>query len=248
MWIDSHCHLDYFSNPKETIEEAEKAGVKTIIANSTNLEGLHKVLGLQRQFPNTVKAALGYHPEHIVQDLKEQREKTMEEIVLHAREAIAFGEIGLDFFENTTAEQKEIQAGIFKEFIALSKQFNKPLIVHARGSRAEVLQILLEEKCERVLLHSFVAKEAQTKQLLKTPFFVSVSSGVLKSAWIQDFAKKLPLEKMLLETDSPLEFSGEKCSPAWIPRIAEKVAELKGIEVEKVEGETEQNFHKLFGK
>jgi len=246
MWSDSHCHLDYFPNPAEVIADAEKQGVRTIIANSTTLEGLHKCLALQREFPKTVKAALGYHPQHFAEHSRETVEKTLEEIALHAKEGIGFGEIGLDFDEKTSAGFKELQYSVFRKFISLSKEFNKPLIVHARGSRAEVLKILQDEGCQRVLLHSFVCKQNQLRQLLATPFFVSVGAGVLNSEWIQIFVKELPLERLLLETDSPLEFSGEKCSPAWIPRIAAKIADLKGIEIANVESAVEKNFKSLF--
>ena len=247
MWIDVHCHLDYFQNPELAVEEAVSVGVEKIIANSTTLEGLHKVLALQKQFPENVKAALGYHPTRSVEDSAEKIEETFNHVVQHAPECIAFGEIGLDFEDSTLPEVRQLQVSIFKKFISLGKEFKKPLIVHARGSRSEVLKILLEENAERVLLHSFVAKEKQLKQLLETPFFVSVGAGVLNSAWIQDFARQLPLEKMLLETDSPLEFRGEKCSPAWIPKIAGKIAELKGVGIKEVEEKTFQNFRQLFG-
>jgi len=247
MWIDVHCHLDYFQNPELAVEEAVSVGVEKIIANSTTLEGLHKVLALQKQFPENVKAALGYHPTHFIEDSKQKIEETFNHVIQHAPECIAFGEIGLDFDDKTSQEAKELQISIFKKFISLGREFKKPLIVHARGSRSEVLKILQEEKATRVLLHSFVAKEKQLKQLLALPFFVSVGAGVLNSGWIQDFAKRLPLEKMLLETDSPLEFSGEKCSPAWIPKIAQKIAELKGASLKEVEEKTFQNFRQLFG-
>lgn len=247
MFSDCHCHLDYFESPAQAVLEAEKAGVSTIIANSTTLEGLHKVLALQRQFPKIVKAALGYHPQHFAEHSKAEVEKTLEEIAVHAGECVGFGEVGLDFDGKTTQELKEMQYSVFKKFIALSKEFKKPLIVHARGSRAEVLKILEEESCERVLLHSFVCKEKQMKQLLSTPFLVSVGAGVLNSEWIQLFAKELPLERLLIETDSPLEFNGEKCSPAWAPRIAQKIAELKAIGIVEVEKAVGKNLSKLFG-
>ncbi|MDO8647970.1 MAG: TatD family hydrolase [Candidatus Diapherotrites archaeon] len=248
MWADVHCHFDYFENPAEIIVAAEKAGVKRIIANSTTLEGLHKCLALKMQFPKIISVALGYHPTHIFEDSASKREETMNHIIQHASEAIAFGEVGLDFDEQTSKEEKELQVAIFKKFILLSKEFKKPLIVHARGSRAEVLRILQEENAQKVLLHSFVCKEKQMKDLLKTSFFVSVGAGVLNSEWIQKFAQELPLEKLLLETDSPLEFSGEQCSSVWIPRIASKIAELKGIQAENVQKAAEKNFQALFGK
>ena len=246
MFSDSHCHLDYFPNPAEAIAEARKQGVEKIVANSTNFEGLHKVLALQREFPGTVLAALGYHPTHFAEDSAAKIDETMQEIALHAKEAIAFGEVGLEFDDSTIPEIKETQYSIFRKFISLSKEFSKPLIVHARGARAEVLRILQEENCKKVLLHSFVCKEAQMKQLLKTPFFVSVGAGVLNSEWIQKFAKDLPLEKLLLETDSPLTFGSEKCSPAWIPRIAAKIAELKGLNIQEIEENTQKNFNSFF--
>lgn len=248
MWADVHCHFDYFENPAEIIAEAEKAGVKRIIANSTTLEGLHKCLALKMQFPKNISVALGYHPTHIFEDQQARRDETMNHIIEHASEAIAFGEIGLDFDEQTSKEEKELQFSIFKKFISLSKEFQKPLIVHARGSRAEVLKSLQEENAQKALLHSFVCKEKQMQQLLSTGFFVSVGAGVLNSEWIQKFAQELPLEKLLLETDSPLEFLGEKCTPAWIPKIAEKIAELKKIPASSVQKAVEKNFQELFGK
>jgi len=246
MWVDCHCHFDYFKNPEQTINESLNAGVELIIANSTTLKGLHNVLALQKQFPENIKAALGYHPTHLKEDSKQQIEEALNHIIQHSPECIAFGEIGLDFEEQTSKEEKELQISIFKKFIALGKELKKPLIVHARGSRSEVLRILQEEKAEKVLLHSFIAKEKQLKQLLELPYFVSVGAGVLQNEWIQAFARELPLEKLLLETDSPLTFGEEQCTPAWIPRIAQKIAELKGSGLKEVEEKTTQNFHELF--
>ena len=103
MWIDVHCHLDYFQNPELAVEEAVSVGVEKIIANSTTLEGLHKVLALQKQFPENVKAALGYHPTHFIEDSKQKIEETFNHVIQHAPECIAFGEIGLDF-EDSAAD------------------------------------------------------------------------------------------------------------------------------------------------
>lgn len=234
------------SELKKEIEEAKTKNVSKMISNSTSFQSNEFNLRIQKSFPE-VKAALGLYPLDALELNDAELEKAFKWFEHKATECIAFGEVGMDFKYAKTDSEKEKQEEIFRKFIFLAKKYNKPLIVHSRYAQSQVLKILESEKAEKFLLHSFVDSEKLMKQAAEQGYFVSVGMIILESEEVQARIKEFPLENLLLETDCPIRFSGEKAMPKDIVRIAEKVAELKSIPLEKLGKSLNTNFKRLFG-
>lgn len=248
-WTDIHCHLDYFDNPATVVQEAQQNDVRTIYAQSTTLESQQKVLSLQKQFPQMINVCLGYFPQHVTEDSVSQRAQTLSFMEAHLLECTAIGEVGLDFLEDTTPEQKKIQLETFSTIVDLAVKSNKPLIVHTRGCKKEMLELLVQKKATRVLMHSFVGSPTQLTEIKQQGYFVSVGAGVLEYEWVQKWVKSLPLEHLLLESDGPIDWKEKgTVGPSFIPRIAQKIAEIKGCSLSELHAAVLANEEKLMKK
>lgn len=249
-WTDIHCHLDYFPDPVAAIiQEAQTVGVDSIYAQSTTLESQQRVLFLQKQYPSIVKACLGYYPQHVTEDDPARREKTIAHLKENISSCIAIGEVGLDFLEDTTPDQKKIQLETFSKIADIAIAANKPLIVHTRGCKKEMLELLIQKKAKRVLMHSFVGNENQLRSIIAQGYFVSVGAGVLEYEWVQKWVQLVPLENLLLESDGPIDWKEKgTVSPVYIPRIAQKIAQIKNCPLETVHLAVLANEKKLFKK
>ncbi|MFH1256428.1 MAG: TatD family hydrolase [Candidatus Diapherotrites archaeon] len=246
MFVDSHCHLDWFEEPEKIAKEAKEKGLGYIISCSTNLESVKKNLQLA-ELLGSVKIALALHPSDLLRMNEAEKAEAMQLINENISKAVAVGETGLDFKHAKTAEDKALQGTFFGKFIALAKEKNLPLIVHSRFAESKCIELLEREKCGKVLMHWFKNSEQTLPRLLKLGFFASIGPSVFTDAQAQKLAIELPLDRMLLETDSPVRFSGKTAVPAWIPKIAEKVAELKGVSAKEVAEKTTENAKRLFG-
>lgn len=246
-WMDVHVHVDHFGNAAKSIQEALQQQVTTLLAQSTHLESQQKTLDLAKQFPSTVKACLGYFPRHVHEDSDEIQRQTLDFLETHLPECIAIGEVGLDFVEGMTQANKDRQLVGFNRLIELSNQYDKPLIVHTRGCRAEMLELLGKKSTAPVLLHSFVGGgPAHVKSIIDHEFMVSVGAGVLDKPFVQSWVKQVPIEHLLLETDGPLDW-GDKgiVTSSWIPQIGKQVAFLKGISIEELHACVLDNQQKM---
>ena len=250
MFQDSHCHL-YMLSQKElekALEDASGKEVKEMISCSTSFKSNRDNLYLTENYPE-IKAALGLYPLDAMELSNEEFERAFSYIKNQAKKdfVVAIGEVGLDYKFAKDDVDKERQEYCFRKFISLSKEIEKPIVVHSRYAQSQALKVLQSEKAEKVLMHSFVDSSKLMKQAAEQGYFVSVGMVVLENVEVQDRVKEFPLENILLETDSPIRFNREKAMPADIVRIAEKVAEIKKIPVWQVEEQVEKNFKSLFG-
>ncbi len=246
MFADAHCHLDSFESPGEVIERARSAGISLIVSNSVDLETMEKNLALASRFPE-VEAALGVHPSNALSMGREEIERALSFLKANANKIAAVGETGLDFKHASSAAEKEIQRGLFLRHISLASEYGKPVIVHSRMARRECIEILREQSAEKVLLHWFLCGEKTLSEVIGRKWFYSIGPSVLENAAVQKFAAAVPLEFLVLETDAPVRFSGRTSEPAWIPRVAKKIAELKGVPPEEVASITTENAFSLLG-
>jgi TatD DNase family protein len=256
MFIDSHAHLDFSSYPPEEIPEivrrAEAAGVENIIhiASGEGTASLEGAISVVERFPQ-VYAAAGVHP-HDAALVDEAVIARLKEIARHPK-VLAIGEVGLDFYYEHSPRERQREA--LRRFVALARELKKPLIIHDRDSHEELLQILREEKAREVggVFHCFSADYEFGKKVLEENFLVSFTGIVTfkKAEITQDAAKRLPLEKMLIETDSPfltpVPFRGKRNEPAYVSYVAQKIAELKNLSPEDVGRVTSLNARRLFG-
>ncbi|HRE14627.1 MAG TPA: TatD family hydrolase [Usitatibacteraceae bacterium] len=252
MLVDSHCHLDFPELAAElpaVLARMREAGVTHALTISTTLAGFPGVLAIARAHDN-VWCTAGVHPD----ERRDGREADEDELVAlgaHPK-VVAIGETGLDYFrvEGDTAWQRER----FRRHIRAARRLAKPLVVHTREASSDTLAILREEGADEVggVMHCFTESWEVAEQALALGFHISLSGIVtFKNARdLKDVARRVPLERLLVETDSPylapVPHRGKRNEPAFVRHVAEEVAALKGIDPARVAEATSANFFRLF--
>jgi len=249
--VDSHCHINFDPLDQEVgqvIQRARDNGVNRMLCVSVNMENYPQVLDLARRYDN-VYASVGVHPNE-----QQGREPDVDELVELAGDShvVAVGETGLDYFR--TEKKSEWQINRFKRHIEAAKISNKPLIVHTRDSADDTLELLEQENATDAggVMHCFVEGWQTAKRAMDIGFYISFSGIVtFKSAKeLQEVAKNLPLDRMLVETDSPylapVPHRGKTNEPGYTRHVADFIAELRGISTDVLSEATTANFRKLF--
>lgn len=254
MLVDSHCHLnmiDYAalgSDVNSVIEAAKKNGVQHMLCVGTILDDIPANLLLAEQF-DQISISIGLHPNESI-----EHEPSVEQLISLAAhpKVIAIGETGLDYYRSEG--DLKWQHDRFRVHIQAAKELDKPLIIHTRQAREDTIQILTEEnahECKGVL-HCFTEDWETAKQALDLGFYISFSGIVtFKNATeLQEVAKKVPLDRLLIETDSPylapMPYRGKINQPAYVKQVAEFLAVLRDIPFEQIAEKTTQNFYHLF--
>ncbi len=249
--VDSHCHLNLLEDVGETrevIDRARLAGVSAMLNVSVDLVSLPAVIAPTRQFDN-VYASAGVHP-----NSREEQEPTIDELVDIADDPkiIAIGETGLDYYRSEG--DLEWQRNRFRRHIAAAIQAGKPLIIHARDAWDDTFRILREEDARRAggVMHCFTGNWEQAQIAMELGFYISFSGIVtFKNAQpIQDVARRLPADRMLIETDSPylapVPYRGKPNQPAYVFHVAEYIASLRSCSIDQIADMTTHNFYRLF--
>jgi TatD DNase family protein len=213
-----------------------------------NLEDFPRVLALAEAHPNLF-ASVGVHPDY--ENLAEPQAAQLASLARHPR-VVAIGETGLDYFR--LKGDLEWQRERFRQHIRAARECGKPLIVHTRAAAADTLRIMAEEGADKAggVMHCFTESWEVAQQAMEMNFYISFSGIVTfrNAAALKDVAKKIGLEKMLIETDSPylapVPHRGKINQPAFVRHVAEEIAALRGIRVEEVAAATTANFFNLF--
>ena len=251
MFIDSHCHLDFpdlANNLDKILENMEANKVSHALCVSVNLEDFPKVLLLAESNPN-LYASVGVHPDY--ENLTEPQAGELASLAQHPR-IIAIGETGLDY--SRLKGDLEWQRNRFREHIRAARQCNKPLIIHTREAAADTLRIMAEEGADQVggVMHCFTESWEVAQRAIEMNFYISFSGIVTfkNAVALKETAKKIQLERMLIETDSPylapVPYRGKTNQPAFVRHVAEEIANLRSININEVAQCTTQNFFKLF--
>ena len=251
MLVDSHCHLN-FPELLDNIQTIRQLMVRDNIAYalcvSVTLDKFPEVLSLAETYENFY-ASVGVHP-----DYEDTQEPEVEELVTLAKhpKIVAIGETGLDYFRLTG--DLEWQRERFRTHIRAAIKANKPLIVHTRKAPEDTIQIMKEEGADKIggVMHCFTEDLAMAKAAIELGFYISFSGIVTfkNAAQVKKVALSIPLEKMLIETDSPylapMPFRGKTNQPGYVKYVAEEIAKLRGISFEEVAEVTTNNFFELF--
>jgi TatD DNase family protein len=250
--IDSHCHLDHeplLSDLKNVIQRSKDVGIEKLLTISTSLESFSRIKELIK-IDEMIYGTIGIHPHESSKDII-----TSKEIIRDLREnskIIGIGETGLDFYYNNSEKEKQISS--FKQHIEASIETNKPLIVHSRDAEKETFEILNQYKNQniKILMHCFTGSKQFSEKLLTLNSYFS-ASGIItfkNSNDLQETFKSLPLDKILIETDSPflapVPNRGKKNEPSYIDFTAAKFAEIKNISKSELIKNTTNNFNRLF--
>ncbi|SFN23360.1 TatD DNase family protein [Formivibrio citricus] len=251
MFVDSHCHLnfpDLAANLDLHLAQMEANGVTHALCVGVDLENLPQVLALAEEHENLF-ASVGVHPSH-----DEGEEPTLERLLALSQweKVVAIGETGLDYYWHK--DQPEWQRERFRTHIRAAKQAGLPLIVHTRESAADTLLILREENAAEVggVMHCFTESWAVAEQSLEMGFYLSFSGVVtFKSAVeLKEVAKRVPLDRLLIETDAPylapVPFRGKLNHPALVRHVAECIADLRGVPLHEIAAASTENFFRLF--
>ncbi|WP_106639353.1 TatD family hydrolase [Allosphingosinicella vermicomposti] len=255
MFIDSHCHLNYkglVEDQQGVLARARAAGVDTMLNISTRASEWDDVVGLAER-ERDVWASIGIHP-HDADTHPDVETATLVERAQHPR-IVGIGETGLDFYYDKS--DRDRQRASFRNHIAAARETGLPLIVHTREAEEDTAAILTEEMGKGAysgVIHCFTASAHFARKALDLGFYISISGIVtFKNAKdLQETAQSLPLDKLLIETDSPflapVPHRGKPCEPAFVADTAKFLAALRGETLEQLSSATSANFRKLFAK
>ena len=250
--IDSHCHLDHEqinSDLLNVIKRSKDVGIEKLLTISTSFESFKKIKDIITE-DEIIFGTIGIHPHET-----NSNEISVEEIVRNFDEnpkIIGIGETGLDFYYNNSDKEKQIKS--FKKHIEASIKTNSPLIIHSRNAEDETFEILNQyhDKKLKILMHCFTGSKNFAERLLKLNAFFS-ASGIItfkNSLDLQETFKSLPLDKILIETDSPylapVPNRGKKNEPSFLSFTAKKLADIKELTKQEITKITTTNFNKLF--
>lgn len=251
--VDVHIHLsdkEYSGNVGELITDAQSAGVKALVSNSVDLETSIDTLSLAEEFPRLVYPALGIHPGNVNKlkgnELGETTKLIREQ---HRKKAVtAIGEIGLDCkYEAILAKQLMV----FEKMLHLAEELALPVIIHSRGTTAQIVDMLPSYKLKSVLLHWFSHPIEALHRAIEHGYFITDGPPVAYSDGIREVVRKVPLEHFLTETDGPVTyrkapFNGQLTKPSFIRTVVEAVAEIKQIAVAEAAEQIAKNFERVF--
>lgn len=248
--FDTHAHLcdpAFDGDRGEVLERARDAGVESIIAVGETLQDARANLALAHEYPWIIRPAAGLFP--TILDL-DQAESLAQWIRRHVEDLIAIGEVGLDHWKVEEPEDREIQRQVFERFVELAMELDVPLNVHSRSAGAPAIELLLQCGARRVQLHAFDGRAAKAQPAIEAGFFLSVPPSVVRSRQKQKLVRQVPLQNLLLETDSPVlgREPGERNEPANLGLSLQAVAELKGVHREAVVEAVRDNSLRLYGE
>tara|TARA_B110000196_G_scaffold307445_1_gene307088 strand:+ start:349 stop:1125 length:777 start_codon:yes stop_codon:yes gene_type:complete len=249
-FIDTHCHLDKLdSTPEEAVNEAKDAGVKRMLTISVDEPSLDFVSNAVQQFPE-VYGSVGFHP-HDASAMSDSLENKIRQLAQDEDKLIAIGEIGLDY--HYLSCPVEVQQRVFRQQLMLAEELNLPVVMHSREAEADTLNILKEIPVKSLgVAHSFTSSFEMARTLVEMGWYLGINGIVTfkNTEDLREVVRWLPLEKMLLETDSPfltpVPFRGKPNKPAHIPVIATFISELRDISLQELAEQTNENAQRLF--
>ena len=247
MYIDTHCHLsmeDYLDIDK-VIEENKKASVDKIVVSGCSRESIEEVMDLKDRY-DMVYVTIGYHPEYA--DTITESDLDSLKTLLNEKKVIGIGEIGLDY--HYTKENKDKQIWLFEEQLKIANAFNLPVVIHSRDATMDTINTLKKYKVKGII-HCFSGSLETANIYISMGFLLGIGGVVtFKNSKLKDVVKEVPLESIVLETDSPylapVPFRGKINSSKYLEFIANFITDIKNISVEELAEVTSRNASSLF--
>lgn len=252
MYFDTHAHLDdeqFTEDQEAVITRAKEAGIELIINVGCNIPSALNTVALTQKY-EFIYGAIGMHP-HDAKELDEQSLAKLYQMAQNPR-IVAIGEIGLDYYYDHSP--RETQQKVFRKMINMAKELKLPIVIHDRDAHEDTLKIVKEENASEVggVFHCYSGSWPMAKEIMKLGFNLALGGTVtFKNARkVIEVAQEVPLDHLLLETDcpylSPVPYRGKRNEPSFVPKVAEMIAELKGLTVEEVAKVTLENGKQLF--
>lgn len=255
MYVDTHCHLydeAFDADRNEAVQRALDAGVTTLLLPDIDSSSTPCLDALQTQYPEVFRSMAGLHPTSVKEDYELELAKVHDRLFTGSTfNFIAVGEIGMDLYWDRTyeAEQREV----LKKQMLWAEKLNLPVALHIRKAHNEVFGLLrdLNRTSYRGVMHCFGGSVQEAQRAVEMGFHLGIGGVVtFKNATLADVVKAMPLERLLLETDapylSPVPHRGQRNESAYIPLIAQKIADIKGITLDEVAEVTTANARRLF--
>ena len=248
-FIDTHCHIyydKYQDDIKDVINRANDNNVKKMICVGVDIPSSEKSIALSKQY-ESIFATVGYHP-HEAKLVDNNYLDKMIELLKHPK-SIAVGEIGLDYYYEHS--DKKTQIKIFREQLELAKDLDMPAVIHNRESDHDLYENIKASKIDKGVIHCYSSDVNYANKLFDLGLLVSFTGIVTFSKTLQKVVKQIPLDKIMVETDSPyltpIPFRGKRNEPHMVSLVAEKIAEIKNIPLEEVAKITTATAKNLFG-
>lgn len=245
--IDTHAHLDEVDELEGAILRAREAGVHSIVAVSSDYLSCWRSLKISEQFgQDVIYPALGIHPWRLDPS---ETDRTIDLIEQNVQRIVAVGEIGLDFWlkeARKSPEKREVQKEVFKKLLGLCKRHKKPALIHARGAWKEALHIVQELEVPRAVFHWFIGPPEILDRVLEAGYLISSTPAAAYGEQHQRAISETPLERLLIETDSPVTYQGERSEPSHLLKTLEAVSRIKGIDRDRIAGITTDNARSFF--
>ena len=238
--IDGHAHLNELETLEKDLADARLAGVTAIIGVGMDLTSNHRILAIAKEYPGFVFPAIGYHPWEI---RKPEVEETLAFLEKNIERCVALGEVGLDYKARV---KKKFQREVFAKIITLSVRFNKILILHCRYSHQRVFSMITEGGVEKAVFHWYTGTIELLRDIISAGYYISATPALRYSPSHKEAVSTAPLERILIETDCPVEYQGRESRPADVIITLREVARIKGITIEDVAKVTLNNTKELY--
>ncbi len=250
MFIDLHCHIEFFENDLHSvISNAEKAGVGIIVASGICPESNRKVLEFSKKY-KIIKPSLGVYPMDALEFEKNEKldfnlDDEIAFIKKNKEKIFAIGEIGLDYKNGDEGKGQKKQ---FEKMIELAKELDKPVIIHSRKSERDAIEILEKHGMKKVVMHCFSGKKSLLKRASDNGWYFSVPTSVVRASQYKMIAELISISRLFCETDSPFmsPFRNKWNEPAHVVESYKEIAKIKGFTLQETEKNIYMNWQRLF--
>ena len=239
--IDGHVHLSEIEPAEKAVENAVHAGVKRMIAVAMNLDSCRKTLALAHRFPDAVLPAIGYHPWSIkIEDV----EDTLLFITQNIHRCVAVGEVGLDY---KVKVKKKLQKEVFSKLLNLAVKVHKPVIIHSRFSYQRTYEMAVKAGVRMAVFHWYSGPKDILDNIIESGFFVSATPALAYSPHHQAAMKRAPVERILIETDAPVQYGDRASEPADLQETLFHLSRIKKMPEDQLANVVTKNAETFFG-
>jgi TatD DNase family protein len=248
--IDTHAHLEEIEDLEQVLARAKEAGLVAIIAVGSDIASNVKTLEIAGRYPGFVYQALGWHPWDIIES---EIDASLEFIRANIDNAVAVGEVGLDYHKRVRAvADKDLQKRALRELLKIAGDHDKPALIHSRYAWRDAYDMVREAGLEKAVFHWYTGTSGVLRDIIASGYYISVTPAVEYHEEHRRAVKEVPLERLLLETDSPVTYqrgreNEYKASPADVVRSLKGAAGLKGLSEAEIAETTTENAKRLFG-
>lgn len=238
--IDGHAHLNELNDIPGECARARDMGISAIIGVGMDMASNRRILALAEEYPGYVFPAIGFHPWEI---RKHEIDDTLLFLEDNIHRCIALGEVGLDYKARI---KKDLQRAVFREIITLAVRYDKILILHCRYSHQRVFSMITDGGIRRAVFHWYTGSRELLDDIIDAGYYISATPALRYSPLHQEAVSKAPIERILLETDCPVEYQGKASRPADVLITARETARIKGVSLAEVARRTTENTKALF--